>query len=106
VHTNTDHAFLQGTVQELEHETVKIRESCEANLQKSARAADERLEKYKRSHAEEMDHIHVKLKDVLQRKNDTVTRLQSSLESAEARIVAYEEQMRREKLRLLEQMQW
>ena len=53
-----------------------------------------------------MDHIHGRLKGVLQRKNETVHRLQASLDAAEARIIAYEDEARREKMRVLDSMNW
>lgn len=97
---------VQARVEMLEKEVTRVQQDSDKNLRQVARSAEERLEKYKRSHTEEMDHIHGRLKGVLQRKNETVQRLQASLDAAEARIIAYEDEARREKMRVLESMNW
>ena len=97
---------VQARVEMLEKEVTRVQQDSDKNLRQVARSAEERLEKYKRSHTEEMDHIHGRLKGVLQRKNETVHRLQASLDAAEARIIAYEDEARREKMRVLDSMNW
>jgi ElaB/YqjD/DUF883 family membrane-anchored ribosome-binding protein len=97
---------LQARVQDLENEIARLHEDNNRNLRQMAQSAEERLDKYKCSHTEEMDHIHGRLKGVLQRKNETIQRLQGSLDAAEARILAYEEEARREKMSVLESLQW
>lgn len=97
---------VQARGEMLEKEIARTQEESDRNLRQMARSAEERLETCKRSHTEEMDHIHGRLKGVLQRKNETVQRLQASLDAAEARIIAYEDEARREKMHVLESMHW
>lgn len=104
--THHPSGHVQDKVRCLENELAAVQENSVRSLRKLALSAEERLERCKRSHTEEMDHIHGRLKGVLQRKNDTIQRLQSSLDAAEARVIAYEDEARREKIRVLESMQW
>jgi ElaB/YqjD/DUF883 family membrane-anchored ribosome-binding protein len=97
---------LQARVALLEKELVRVQEDSDRSMRQMAQSAEEKLHKYRRSHTEEMDHIHDRLKGVLQRKNETVQRLQASLDAAEARIRAYQDEARQEKMRVLESMHW
>lgn len=76
------------------------------DMDDASAAADAQMLELQESRSREMDEIDGKLKDVLQRKNATIQRLQKSLDEANTRIAVYEEEMHREKIRVLEQMKW
>lgn len=97
---------LQARVEVLEKEVARVQADSDRNLRQMAHSCEERLEKYKHSHQQDMNVIHNKVKDVVNRKESTIQRLQDSLEAAEDRIVAYENEARCEKLRVLESMHW
>ena len=66
--------------------------------------AHARLNGYKDRKVVEMEQIHDKLQAVLNKKNNTISQLRSSLEQAHTRLAAHESEMRRQKLELLDQL--
>lgn len=77
-----------------------------AEAQRLERAAADQAAAARERAAREMEQIHGKLQDVLDKKNATIEQLRGSLEAAHKRMAAHEQDMRRHKLELFEQMRW
>eukprot|EP00892_Ulva_mutabilis_P006427 jgi/Ulvmu1/4156/UM019_0135.1 len=100
------HNVAQTEIGQWKHIVKEQKNKHQHVLVDAAAAAEKRLKELGRSRMEEMEQIHSKLKDVLQRKNDTIQRLQQSLDEANGRISLYEEDIHFEKIKVLEQMKW
>ena len=77
-----------------------------ARLQHAENTAEKRLREYQERKVVEMGQIHGKLQDVLDKKNDTIGQLREALGAAKAQLAAHEQDMRKHKLELFEQMKW
>lgn len=76
----------------------------QVELTELASQSEAALQEYKQQKAEEMEQIHDKLQAVLSKKNVTISQLRASLEAAHVRLEVHEEDVRREKRQLLEQL--
>jgi hypothetical protein len=79
---------------------------AKVRLQQLEQSYTEKLSEQRERSAEELGRIHLKLQTVLGKKNNTIEQLRTSLEEANKRLAAHEQDMRRHKLELFEQMKW
>ena len=97
---------VQEEMAEIQQERELDQQEHRARMQRAAQAADTRLAEYQDRKVTELEQIHAKLQDVLDKKNATIAQLRESLEAAHARLEAHEQEMRKQKLELFEQMKW
>lgn len=97
---------MQEKLNDAQEDWGQERMDFRARMQQLSRDADNQLAEYKERKVLEMEQIHSKLQDVLDKKNATISQMRVSLETAHARLAANEQDMRKHKLELFEQMKW